>query len=146
MAPKNKRQNPEEVVEEESLADIFANETEEAESLADLAGTGSGGMFEGDLLKMEDIEDKKHYVLDFVQRPSEFPAPGRENYVCIQIKRKDGTLNVVNSTATVIMKIVNADKSKFPALNAFVKRTPKGGGKQYWDFAGKKEFEDLEWL
>lgn len=145
MAPKNKRQRDPEVEPEETMADIFDNETEEAGSLADLAGTGSGGIFEGDLVKMEDIQDLKHYVLDYVLRPSTFREGG--SYVCIQIKRKDGTMNVVNSTATVILKIVNADKSKFPAMNAFVKRAPqKQGNKPYWDFAHVDELEDMEWL
>lgn len=135
----------EEEPEEKSLADQFDQQTAEAASLADLAGTGSGMMFDGELLQMEPIEGKKHYVLDYVLRPSTFRQGG--SYVCMQIKRQDGTLNVINSTATVILKITNVDKSRLPVLNAFVKRPGKNpGAKPYWDFAHTDELPDLPWL
>ena len=135
----------EEEREEETGADLFDQETAEANSLAELAGTAGGGSFDGDLLKMEPIINKKFYVLDYVLRPSTFREGG--SYVCIQIKRKDGTMNVVNSTATVILKVVNTDKASLPAVTAFVKRPPtKAGNKPYWDFAHKEELPDLEWL
>ena len=122
-------------------AGLFDMETEEAQSLADLAGTG-GGIFEGPLVKMEAIKNMRHTVLDFKMIPSTY----REgDYVCIQIKM-GGELMVVNSTAQVIMKgLAVTDKSKLPVPNAFVMRTgKKEGSKSYWDFASSDEMKKLK--
>ena len=144
---KVEEQVPEEVVEEaaeevaeESGADLFDRETAEASSLADLAGTG-GGSYEGDLLTMEAIKDRKHIVIDFKFLPSTFREGG--TYACIQIKL-GGVLKVINSTAMVILKgLAQVDKTRLPIENAFVKRMGKGG-KEYWDFAGSDELKDLK--
>jgi hypothetical protein len=144
MPPKGTKKTTE-TTPEPTEADLFDEKTADAGSIADLAGTASGGSFEGDLLKMDAIKDKKHYILDFTLRPSSFREGG--SYIAIQIKRKDGTLNVVNSTAVVILKLANADKSKLPMPNAFMQRPPtKAGGKPYWDFAHTDELAKLAWL
>lgn len=138
-----KKGKPEEKAEETG-ADLFDKETAEAKSLAEIAGT-TGGMFEGDLLTMDAIEGKKVYVLDFSLRPSTFREGG--TYICLQLKRKNGTMNVLNSTAKVPLKIANVDKATLPAITAFVKRPNKTPGqKPYWDMANKEELEKLPWL
>ena len=143
MAPKKEKAlQPERAEEaEETGAVLFDKETEEAQSLADLAGTG-GGVFDGPLLKMEDIKGKRHMVLDFKMMPSTFKEG---DYACIQIKM-GGELAVVNTTATVILKGLNAtDKTKLPAPNAFVMRQgKKEGSKPYWDFASAEELKKLK--
>jgi hypothetical protein len=144
--PPKKAAKPVEPVEEkteETGADLFEQETESADSLAEIAGT-TGGMFEGDLLTMDAIMGKKVYILDFTLRPSTF----REgSYICLQLKRKNGTMNVCNSTAKVPMKIANVDKTKLPSVTAFVKRENKTPGqKPYWDMASKEELAKLPWL
>jgi hypothetical protein len=129
---------------EETGADIFDKETAEAKSLAEIAGT-TGGMFEGDLLTMDAIEGKKVYVLDYSLRPSTFREGG--TYICLQLKRKNGTMNVLNSTAKVPLKIANVDKAQLPAETAFVKRPNKTPGqKPYWDMANEDELKKLPWL
>lgn len=138
-----KTDKPEEKVEETG-ADIFDKETAEAKSLAEIAGT-VGGMFEGDLLTMDAIEGKKVYVLDYALRPSTFREGG--TYICLQLKRKNGTMNVLNSTAKVPLKIANVDKAQLPAETAFVKRPNKTpGNKPYWDMANEDELVKLPWL
>jgi len=130
-------EEPEEQVNEASL---FDQETAEAESLADLAGTG-GGVYEGDLLTMEAIKDRKHTVIDFKFLPSTFKEGG--TYACIQIKL-GGVLKVINTNATVILKgLANVDKTRLPTVNAFVKRMGKSK-KEYWDFAGLDELKSLQ--
>lgn len=125
-------------------AEQFDQETMEAKSLAELAGT-TGGMFEGDLLTMAAIEGRKVYVLDFALRPSTFREGG--TYICLQLKRKDGTMNVLNSTAKVPLKIANVDKATLPAMTAFVQRPNKTPGqKPYWDMASEEELKKLPWL
>jgi hypothetical protein len=138
-----KTDKPEEKAEETG-ADIFDKETAEAKSLAEIAGT-VGGMFEGDLLTMDAIEGKKVYVLDYALRPSTFREGG--TYICLQLKRKNGTMNVLNSTAKVPLKIANVDKAQLPAETAFVKRPNKTpGNKPYWDMANEDELVKLPWL
>lgn len=132
-------------VEAPSEADLFDEKTASAGSIADLAGTASGGSFEGDLLKMDAIKDKKLYILDFMLRPSSFREGG--SYIAMQIKTKAGDMHVVNSTAVVILKLANADKSQLPLPTAFVQRPPtKAGNKPYWDFAHTDELDKLAWL
>lgn len=121
-------------------AELFDQETAEASSLADLAGTG-GGVYEGDLVTMEAIENRKHTVLDFKFLPSTFREGG--TYACIQIKL-GGALKVVNTNAQVILKgLSNVDKSRLPQPNAFVKRMGKNQ-REYWDFAGPDELKALK--
>jgi len=137
MSAKKQTTEPEEKATE---AELFDQETAEAESLADLAGTG-GGAYEGDLLAMEAIKDRKHIVIDFKFLPSTFREGG--TYACIQIKL-GGALKVVNTTAMVILKgLANVDKTKLPTVNAFVKRMGKSQ-KEYWDFAGADELKTLK--
>jgi hypothetical protein len=139
-----KATKPEEKAEETG-ADLFDKETAEAKSLAEIAGT-TGGMFEGDLLTMDAIEGRKVYVLDFSLRPSTFREGG--TYICLQLKRKNGTMNVLNSTAKVPLKIANVNKETgLPAVTAFVKRPNKTPGqKPYWDMANEDELAKLPWL
>ena len=140
--PKKQIVKPEE--KEETGADVFDKETSEVKSLAELAGT-SGGMFEGDLVTMDAIEGKKVFVLDFALRPSTFREGG--TYICLQLKRKNGTMHVLNSTAKVPLKIANVNKELLPAETAFVRRPNKTPGqKPYWDMASSEELEKLPWL
>ena len=144
MVKKGTRVDKPEEKAEETGADLFDKETAEAKSLAEIAGT-TGGMFEGDLLTMDAIEGRKVYVLDFTLRPSTFRDG---SYICLQLKRKDGTMNVLNSTAKVPMKIANVNKETgLPAVTAFVKRPNKTPGqKPYWDMASEEELKKLPWL
>jgi hypothetical protein len=123
-------------------AELFDRDTEETQSLADLAGTG-GGTFEGPLMKMEAIKGLKHIVLDFRMMPSTFKEGG--TYACIQIKM-GGVLQVVNTNAQVILKgLAATDKTKLPVPNAFVMREgKKAGSKPYWDFASAEELKKLK--
>jgi len=135
-----KKQTAPEPKEEANEAELFDEETAEAESLADLAGTG-GGVYEGDLLTMEAIKDRKHTVIDFKFLPSTFKEGG--TYACIQIKLR-GALQVVNTNATVILKgLANVDKTRLPIVNAFVMRMGKNK-REYWDFAGADELKQLK--
>jgi len=145
MATKGSKSKEEPAAEqepEENEAELFDRDTEEAQSLADLAGTG-GGMFEGPLVKMEAIKGRKHIVLDFRMMPSTFNEGG--TYACIQIKI-GGALQVVNTNAQVILKgLAATDKNRLPVPNAFVMREgKKAGSKPYWDFAGSDELKDLK--
>jgi len=134
-----KKQTAPEPKEETSEAELFDQETAEAESLADLAGTG-GGTYEGDLLTMEAIKDRRHTVIDFKFLPSTFKQGG--TYACIQIKL-GGALKVVNTNATVVLKgLANVDKTRLPLQNAFVMR--QGKTREYWDFASTDELKRLK--
>jgi len=128
--------------DEQSGADLFDAEVSGAQSLAELAGTG-GGSFEGPLVKMESIRDRKHIVLDFKMMPSNFNEGG--TFACIQIKMK-GELMVVNSNAMVVLKgLAATDKDKLPVPNAFVMRAGrKPGSKPYWDFASAEELKEMD--
>lgn len=133
-----------ETEEPEDAGQALADNTSEAASMADLAGTG-GGSFDGDLVTMENIEGKKHMFLDFKIMPSTFREGG--TYACMSLMGQKKKA-VCNSNAMVILKgLAAVNKAKLPQPNAFVKRTgKKAGAKPYWDFASAEELKKLPWM
>jgi hypothetical protein len=111
--------------EEENLFDV------EDYTLADVAGTG-GAAFEGELKTLEQIQGQKVRLHDYKLLPSSFREGG--TYICLQLEDAKGVKFVVNSSATVILKIANVDKAKLPLPTAFYMSPGKPGGKPYWNY------------
>lgn len=131
MPPKKKttRALTEQETEEVTEADDFAEEMRSASSLADIAGTG-GGAFEGELTKLEGIEDEEVHVLDFRLAPSKF-SDG--NYVAFQARTLEGKLIVVmTSTGVPVDAFEKADKEQLPFCAVFFRQRSKAGN-LYWN-------------
>jgi len=129
-----KESKVEQTPQEPTDADLFAEETREAKSLADIAGTGGGGM-DGELVSMEALADVDLLVTDFRILPSNFREGG--TYVMFQAKtRKDDKLVVCRTNAMVPMKAFAAiDKADLPSKANFFMQE-RQGGKPYWNIQG----------
>ncbi len=136
MAKKTAATPPAEEREEDTGADLFDEEFENAKSLNDVAGP-DGGQYEGELVTLEAIAGKKVLVKDYRLMPSTFKEGG--TYACISIKLQGGRMVVINTNAMVPVKTLAAieDKSELPFVTTFYMRAPKAtGGKEYWDMKG----------
>ncbi len=107
-------------------------ETKNAKSLADLAGTG-GGMFDGESVSFESLKDQKVTVMDFRLMPSTFREGG--TYACLQIRLASGKVVVTNTNALVIVKgLANVNKADLPApVTFFMQQGKDASRKPYWN-------------
>lgn len=103
-------------------------EKDKAKSLAELAGVG--GVFEGVVVPMANIEGTAVKVIDFKFIPSQFREG--EDFLSVQIKIGD-ELKVVNTSAVVVVRAFKAiTREMLPAPATFVKVKPASGGREYW--------------
>ena len=114
--------------------ETFEEEVRSASSLADMAGTG-GGSFEGDLVKLEGIEDEEVHILDYKVMPSQFAnaETGPKNYVCFQARTLEGKLVVCNTSTGVPVQAFEAvDRENLPFCVVFFRQKSKAGN-LYWN-------------